>query len=150
MYGRQFTIMTDHKPLLGIFGDSKPASPMASARLAHWYMILSAYSYDLIHREGKMHQNADGLSRLPVEEKTWEWSHPNLAELEMEPAAPNNILVDVDTRPVDAEEVKKMHPEGSSPVESEALHSGRMARSQELATRVWFFHSKKRRTNCRG
>ena len=98
--------MTDHKTLLGLFGD-KPASPMASARVARWHMILLAYSYQIVHREGRRHQNANGLSRLPVEETSMEWSHPSLAELEEQPKSRINLLVDIDTRPVEAEEVKR-------------------------------------------
>ena len=106
LFGRRFTIVTDHKPLLGIFGDSKPASPMASARLARWHMILSAYDYNIIHKEGKRHQNADALSRLPLMEDQTVWSNQNLAELDEQPPVQINML-DIDTRPVEADEVRR-------------------------------------------
>ena len=106
LYGRRFTIVTDHKPLLGIFGDSKPASPMASARLARWHMILSAYEYDIIHKEGKQHQNADALSRLPLTDDQTVWSHQSLSDLDEQLPVQINML-DIDTRPVEADEVKR-------------------------------------------
>ena len=106
LYGRRFTIVTDHKPLLGIFGDSKPASQMASARLARWHMILSSYEYDIIHKEGKQHQNAYALSRLSLTDDQMEWSHRSLSDLDEQPPVQINML-DIDTRPVDADEVKR-------------------------------------------
>ncbi|XP_022101226.1 uncharacterized protein LOC110984905 [Acanthaster planci] len=66
LQGRHFSIVTDHEPLVALFGDKKSSSPMASARTTRWHMILSAYEYDIIHKEDKKHQNADALSRLPV------------------------------------------------------------------------------------
>ncbi|XP_063970819.1 uncharacterized protein K02A2.6-like [Lytechinus pictus] len=107
LYGRRFTIVTDHKPLLGIFGDTKPASPMASARLARWHMILSAYDYDIKYKEGKQHQNADALSRLPLADDETVWSHQSLAELDEQPPVQINML-DIDTRPVEADEVRRI------------------------------------------
>lgn len=106
LYGRPFTIVTDHKPLLGLFGP-KPSSPMASARVSRWHMILSAYDYSIEYKEGEKHQNADALSRLPIQEEQTSWNHPDLAELEEVPAARIHLLTDLDTHPVDAQEVKK-------------------------------------------
>ncbi|XP_041473721.1 uncharacterized protein K02A2.6-like [Lytechinus variegatus] len=108
LHGRSFTIVTDHKPLMGLFGAHKPASPMASARVARWHMILSAYSYKIVHSEGKKHQNADGLSRLPLQGEETSWNHPELAELEEAPMPRINMLTDLETRPVDAQEVKRV------------------------------------------
>ena len=33
LFGHPFELVTDHKPLLGLFGESKPSSPQASARI---------------------------------------------------------------------------------------------------------------------
>ena len=66
--GMQFTILTEHKPLLGIFGPEKAIPNMASSRMIRWTLILQGYSYDLRHRAGSKHQNADALSRIPVED----------------------------------------------------------------------------------
>ena len=62
----KFTLITDHKPLLGLFSDNKPISAMASGRIQRWALILQAYYYDLIHRSGKLLFTADALSRLPL------------------------------------------------------------------------------------
>ena len=65
LYGRHFSIVTDHKPLLGLFKEYKPVPVMASARIQRWALLLGGYSYNLLYKPGKMHSNADALSRLP-------------------------------------------------------------------------------------
>jgi transposase InsO family protein len=64
LYGRQFTIETDHKPLLGLFGEYKPASKVASARIQRWSLMLANYEYHLQYKAGPQIQHADGLSRM--------------------------------------------------------------------------------------
>ena len=66
IYGRHVTILTDHKPLQGIYGETKGIPQMASARIQRWALTLSAYDYTLRYKAGSTHQNADALSRLPV------------------------------------------------------------------------------------
>ena len=66
MYGRKFTLYTDHKPLTTILGPKKGIPPLAAARLQRWAIILSAYDYETVFKPTKSHANADGLSRLPV------------------------------------------------------------------------------------
>ena len=65
IYGIPFTLVTDHKPLLGLFGEHKSIPEMASSRLIRWAVTLSGYSYRLVHRPGR-DNNADALSRLPL------------------------------------------------------------------------------------
>ena len=67
MYGRQFSLITDHKPLVSIFSPSKGIPQLSAARLQRWALILSAYRYDIVYRSTKLHANADALSRLPVQ-----------------------------------------------------------------------------------
>ena len=65
LYGRKFTLVTDHKPLTTILGPKNKVPPLAAARLQRWALVLSAYSYDIEFRSTAAHGNADGLSRLP-------------------------------------------------------------------------------------
>lgn len=64
--GRQVTIYTDHQPLLGILGGSKTIPQVLSPRMTRWCIKLGAYDYELKYRRGRLHQNADALSRLPL------------------------------------------------------------------------------------
>ena len=66
LYGRKFTLVTDHKPLLTLLGPKSQIPPLAAARLQRWALILTAYNYDIQFRPSDKHGNADGLSRLPV------------------------------------------------------------------------------------
>ena len=66
LYGRQFTLVTDHKPLTTVLGPKHGIPSMAAARLQRWALLLSAYSYNIEFKRTKDHANADGLSRLPL------------------------------------------------------------------------------------
>ncbi|XP_062374782.1 uncharacterized protein K02A2.6-like [Sardina pilchardus] len=68
LYGRPFTIFTDHKPLMGLFSEIKGIPPMASARIQRWALTLSAYQYHIVYRAGSENANADAFSRLPLPE----------------------------------------------------------------------------------
>eukprot|EP00731_Ephydatia_muelleri_P016133 Em0009g557a len=68
LYGRNFQLMTDHKPLTMIFGSKTGVPPIAAARLQRWALLLSAYSYNIIYKQGVNHSNVDRLSRLPLSE----------------------------------------------------------------------------------
>ena len=67
IYGRRFTLVTDHKPLLTILGPKTGIPSLAAARMQRWSFLLSAYQYDIIFKPTAAHCNADGLSRLPQE-----------------------------------------------------------------------------------
>ena len=66
LYGRHFTLITDHKPLTTILGPKQGVPQVAAARMQRWALMLSAYSYSIQFRPTLAHSNADGLSRLPL------------------------------------------------------------------------------------
>ena len=65
--GRKFLLVTDHKPLLKIFGPKEKLPALVATRLHHWALFLNQYDYDVVYRKSADHGNADALSRLPSE-----------------------------------------------------------------------------------
>ncbi|XP_058038753.1 uncharacterized protein K02A2.6-like [Ahaetulla prasina] len=66
VFGRDFEIVTDHRPLLGLLAGDRPTPVALSPRLTRWTIFLAAYSYKLQHRPGKELGHADALSRCPL------------------------------------------------------------------------------------
>nr|XP_037269330.1 uncharacterized protein LOC119161097 [Rhipicephalus microplus] len=63
---RQFTLVTDHQPLLSLLQSDRPTPPLAAARIQRWALYLGGYRYKLQYTPGKQLLNADALSRLPL------------------------------------------------------------------------------------
>ena len=98
LYGRHFTLMTDHKPLTSILGPKQDIPPLAAAWMQHWALLLSAYTYDIKFRSTKMHANADGLSRFHLPDDLPVANAPD-------PAIFNNFMSQLELLPIQAQEV---------------------------------------------
>ncbi|KAM0724679.1 Retrovirus-related Pol polyprotein from transposon 17.6 [Formica fusca] len=61
LYGRKFTLVTDHKPLMW-FKNAQDAN----MRILRWRLKLAEYDYEVVYKAGKTNVNADALSRNPV------------------------------------------------------------------------------------
>lgn len=59
-----FTVITDHKPLVGVF--NKPLHELGNERLYRFRERLVDYTFEVKWCPGKDHQIADALSRAPV------------------------------------------------------------------------------------
>ncbi|XP_060094731.1 uncharacterized protein K02A2.6-like, partial [Heteronotia binoei] len=59
LYGRRFTIATDHKPLLGLLAPDRQTPQILSQRVLRWNQFLNSYTYTLVHRAGKAMGHAD-------------------------------------------------------------------------------------------
>jgi hypothetical protein len=60
LLGRKFLIRTDHSALRWL-----RRTPEAIGQQARWLEILEGFDYDIIHRAGRLHGNADAMSRVP-------------------------------------------------------------------------------------
>ncbi|GBG69145.1 hypothetical protein CBR_g3844 [Chara braunii] len=59
LYGRKFTLVTDHEPLLVL-----KKSTDYSGMIGRWATILQSMDFDIRHRKHERHGNADGLTGL--------------------------------------------------------------------------------------
>ena len=64
LQGTDFSVLTDHKPLVGTF--LKPLSEIENARLLRFREKLAHFSFVVNYVAGKFHLIADALSRAPV------------------------------------------------------------------------------------
>jgi hypothetical protein len=61
LYGRNFTIRTDHQALVWMLNWSNPNT----SQYCSWIAELENYNFEILHRSGKIHVNADAVSRIP-------------------------------------------------------------------------------------
>ena len=66
LYGRQFKLITDNRPLAVILGPKRGIPPIAAMRLQRWAIILAAYTFEVVVKSTTENANADCMSRLPV------------------------------------------------------------------------------------
>ena len=125
LFGRTFTIYSDHKPLQHLFGRSKAIPPMASARIQRWALTLSAYDYIISYKPGKDQASADLLNRLQL--AGFPKETPTLADtillmecLETSPTSFNNIKSWTSRDPL-LSKVRKMILQGWQVSSDEAL-----------------------------
>ncbi len=61
LYGRRFILRCDHASLQWLKNFKQ-----IDGILARWLSVLETYDFELTHRKGREHQNADALSRSPL------------------------------------------------------------------------------------
>ena len=47
LWGHHFTLLTDHKPLMTLFNESKAILQQAASRIQHWVWRLALYEYTI-------------------------------------------------------------------------------------------------------
>ena len=63
LYGRHFRLRTDHGSLRWLTNFKE-----IEGQLARWLEVLGTYDYEIEHRAGSRHGNADAMSRRPCED----------------------------------------------------------------------------------
>ena len=94
VYGQEFTLVTDHRPLCKILGPKEGDPPLAAARMQQWALLLSAYQYKIEFISGKSNKCADCMSRLPSFSKR-------------DSAEKVHVIMAIDELPVTATQVAK-------------------------------------------
>ncbi|XP_055616575.1 uncharacterized protein K02A2.6-like [Toxorhynchites rutilus septentrionalis] len=64
LFGRKFTLQTDHQPLLKVFGSKKGIPVYTANRLQRWALTLMLYDFDIQFVRTEEFGHADLLSRL--------------------------------------------------------------------------------------
>ena len=106
LYGRKFVLVTDHKPLVTIFGSKQSIPPIAAAKLQRWSIILAGYRYEIEYKRTQDHSNADGLSRLPAgpaeseEVITKEAGLFNLSQIKLLPVTSKELAAETQKDPI--------------------------------------------------
>lgn len=86
IYGRKFTVRTDHRPLLWLSSLKEP-----NAKLQRWKLKLEEFNFDVEYVKGKDNQVADGLSRLEIN------FHQNTDSVNHEPEPMNTDNESIDS-----------------------------------------------------
>lgn len=73
LYGKKFTLQTDHKPLRSIFSPQASLPVLSATRMLHYAVFLSGFSYTIEYRRTNDHANADFCSRFPVDREQEEY-----------------------------------------------------------------------------
>ena len=84
IYGRRFLLLTDHKPLLSIFGSKVGISAYSANRLQRWELVLLAYDFVIEYRRSTHFGQADALSRLIASKKLPEDEDIVIAKIEQD------------------------------------------------------------------
>ena len=63
LYGADFTILTDHKPLKSLF-----LGEVANTRVQRWAVLIAEYGAPIEYRKGSNNIRADMLSRIQPED----------------------------------------------------------------------------------
>uniref|UniRef100_A0AC34EZC1 Integrase catalytic domain-containing protein n=1 Tax=Panagrolaimus sp. ES5 TaxID=591445 RepID=A0AC34EZC1_9BILA len=106
--GRKFTLLTDHKALLSIFGNKKLMPVLAANRLHRWAIFLAGYRFDIQYRRTTEFGQADAVSRLIAETR----SIPELFEEELDlddAVATQTLIKHVELLPVTSEDITKAY-----------------------------------------
>ena len=99
LFGRSFTLYSDHQPLTSNFHPRKSIPVVTAARLQRYALFLAGYDYTIEYKNTKVHNNADGLSRLPLVRESRD-------EEVVDPVGVFNLL-QFDPRPVTVDNVRR-------------------------------------------
>lgn len=107
LYGRNFVIQTDHRPLVYLFSMTNPSS-----RLTKFRLILEEYDFTVEYIKGSTNVTADALSRIriPIQELK-DISHKTLATIHvMTRSRTRQLKNDLDNKINNSSDIRIDHP----------------------------------------
>ncbi|KAH9582851.1 hypothetical protein MS3_00000410 [Schistosoma haematobium] len=69
LFGKKFTIVTDHEALKFIYHPEKSLALSSAAMIQRWSIALSAYDYTVQHRSAKQIQHVDHIYRQSLQDR---------------------------------------------------------------------------------
>ena len=121
LYGKQFTVRTDHSSLRWLLNFKNP-----EGQLARWIEALGNFEMKIEHRPGKQHSNADALSRLPCK-KCCIPEEPSVSQVRS--VAPDTKMKSLQKKDAALELVRNWVLEGKRPAYSAISSEGRVVKS---------------------
>ncbi|XP_026441996.1 uncharacterized protein K02A2.6-like, partial [Papaver somniferum] len=106
IHGRYFTLQTDHKPLVTIFGSKKGLPTYTANRLLRWGTILLNYNFKIQYLSTHKIGHADGLSRL-IPKATEPLEDTVIASLRAEDEVEENMANAIRELPVSLKDIKR-------------------------------------------
>ncbi|XP_055682446.1 uncharacterized protein K02A2.6-like [Lutzomyia longipalpis] len=108
IYGRKFTLLTDHKPLVSIFGSKKGIPVHTANRLQRWALILLGYEFDIKYTATGQFGHADVLSRLISSQRRRQEDEVIIALIDADISIDSEIARDVASHlPVDFKMIQR-------------------------------------------
>ncbi|EGT49549.1 hypothetical protein CAEBREN_25644 [Caenorhabditis brenneri] len=147
IHGRHFTLRTDHKPLLAIFGGKKGVPVHSANRLQRWAIIMLNYSFDIEYINTKDFGQADALSRLISEQAAAQEPEDHIiAQVEVDMT--DSVTYSLEHLPVTAATVRK-HTEQDTVLREimQCLKTGVWPRF-EKGTDKWIMANRKDEMTC--
>ncbi|GAA55633.1 hypothetical protein CLF_108552 [Clonorchis sinensis] len=105
LYDRHFTLVTDHKPLLAVFGSKKGIPVYTANRLQRWGIILLGYNFTIRYASTEKIGQADALTRL-IASREMEPEDTVIATVAVEPEVRAVVLETMNQLPVTFDAVR--------------------------------------------
>ena len=114
-----FTLITDHKPLISIFGSKKGIPVYTANRLQRWATMLLDYNFSIKYQPGSKTGQADALSKL-ISSNQKAPEDRVIAAISVEPEVISGFVSTVRAQPVTSEMIKEAT--AADPTLQKALH----------------------------
>ncbi|GBO33123.1 Retrovirus-related Pol polyprotein from transposon 297 [Araneus ventricosus] len=129
LYGRKFLLRTDHASLRWLLNFKEP-----EGQIARWIQRLQEYDFEIQHRKGTSHRNADALSRRPCKESCKQCTNAE-KKFGMERDISVKVLITTTVDPWSSCEIQKAQLEDPAikPILEKKLNSAERPSWQEIA-----------------